>query len=68
MTVNQYLMSLRMKHARELLISTNKSAAQIAAECGFSSPIYFTQYFKKQFSVTPLSYRAQEKQKENETN
>jgi len=68
MTVNQYLMSLRMKYARELLISTNKSAAQIAAECGFSSPIYFAQYFKKQFSMTPLSYRAQEKQKESETN
>ena len=68
MTVNQYIMSLRMKHARELLISTSKSAAQISNECGFGSPVYFAQCFKKQFSMTPMSYRAQELQKERETN
>ena len=60
-TINQYITILKMRKACELLENTNMKSTEICAECGFHSPIYFTQCFKKHFNMTPLDYRINSK-------
>lgn len=53
----EYLNSVRLERARELMLITDLPVADIAAECGFSSPAYFTSVFRRENSVTPSEYR-----------
>lgn len=53
-----YLQAVRLRRAQEWLIASNRSAKDIAARCGFASPIYFCRLFRKRHGVTPLTYRA----------
>lgn len=48
-----YINTLRLEHARKLLISGYYTVAQAAAESGFESPEYFSRVFKKQYHITP---------------
>lgn len=57
LTPAEYLLKIRLSAAKQLLITTNASAAEIAAECGFSSQSYFNYSFKKQTGVSPIKYR-----------
>ena len=52
-----YLISLRMKKAKELLGDTGLKVIDIAHICGFSSSGYFSTVFKKKFGVKPIDYR-----------
>lgn len=52
-----YSMTFTMKHAANQLISTDKTAAQIAAELQFTNKSHFYRLFKDQFGVTPNDYR-----------
>ncbi len=52
-----YIMNLRFKKACELLKSSNNSISQIALECGFDDPNYFSRQFKKQIGKTPMQWR-----------
>lgn len=52
-----YLVALRLKHAKELLISTHLSVGEIALRCGFGSQSYFHAVFQKHLKQTPASYR-----------
>ncbi len=56
-TPNDYLITVRLNHAKSLLRSTSMSIEDVAFECGFSTGAYFIQVFKKHESVTPLHYR-----------
>lgn len=56
-TINEYLTKVRMEHASELLLMTNKSVSEIAELCGFSDQNYFSKVFFKLFSKTPTVYR-----------
>ncbi|WP_375544931.1 helix-turn-helix domain-containing protein [Micrococcus terreus] len=47
----------RLDEVRRLLESTVLPIDQIAAECGFSSPITMRQNFGAAFSTTPSEYR-----------
>ena len=62
-TINQYITILKMRKACELLENTNMKSTEICSQCGFNSPIYFTQCFKKLFNMTPLEYRSKAKEK-----
>ncbi len=55
----QHLREIRLERACVLLKTTQKSAAEIAYEVGFSDPIIFQRNFKKAFSLTPGQYRDQ---------
>lgn len=50
--INQY----RMKKAIELLKSKSLSISQIAFECGYNDPKYFSKSFKKFYGATPKKY------------
>jgi len=56
-TPNEYLLLLRLTHAKTLLAETKKSVSEIAALCGFNSLAYFSASFKKHFSYSPKEYR-----------
>ena len=54
----QYVNALRLDTARDLLLESDLSVAQIAERCGFGDPFYFSRSFKKKYSVSPQKYRA----------
>ena len=53
----QYLQTLRMEAALERLQSSDDKVADIARIVGFPDPAYFNRIFKKQYGVSPDSYR-----------
>lgn len=55
----QYLVRLRMDEARRLLVETDLSVTDIAAQVGFVSPGHFTRTFKQTFDDTPSQFRSQ---------
>lgn len=56
-TLRQYIIAYRLKLAKSLLISTSRSIAEIADECGFTDASYFTKTFRAAFGKTPKEYR-----------
>jgi two-component system response regulator YesN len=56
-TLRQYIINYRLKNAKRLLELTDKSAAEIAQECGFTDASYFAKTFKSAFGMTPKEYR-----------
>ncbi len=58
LTPMQYITTLRLETARDLLVETNMPVAQIGERCGFSDPFYFSRCFKKQYTLSPMQYRS----------
>ena len=56
-TISQYLLQTRLGMAKQLFNSSEKSVAQIAQTCGFSSTSYFIAQFKRMEGCTPKAYR-----------
>ena len=52
-TPSQFLRTIRLKRAAELLRKKSDNVTQIAYSVGFSSLSYFNKCFKEQFGVTP---------------
>jgi AraC-like DNA-binding protein len=52
-----FLISLRISKAKELLINTKKSIEEISELCGFSSANYFGLIFKRKEQLSPVQYR-----------
>lgn len=52
-----YLVRVRLFHVRRLLLSTDLSAEEIIAQCGFASTSYFYSVFKKNFKMSPGEFR-----------
>lgn len=57
-TVNDFIITKRLKRAQELLRSEQDfNITQIASFCGFSDYNYFIRLFKRQVGITPLQFR-----------
>ncbi len=56
---NEYITFLRLREAEKMLLSSDKDITEIALSCGFSSPSYFIERFKKIKGITPKQFRAQ---------
>ncbi len=54
---NEYLLLLRLNQAKNELSYSRKTIKQIAEECGFSSPYYFTRRFTSHFGLSPTAWR-----------
>lgn len=54
---HQTLGALRLGHARSLLAASVLTVADTAARCGFSSPNYFAQAFRRAEGVSPGEWR-----------
>lgn len=57
MPPHQYLLLLRIQHAKELLLNTRYSIAKIAEYCGFSDIHHFFRAFRQHEDLTPLTFR-----------
>lgn len=54
----ELIRTLRLKHARLLLTTTEKSISEIAYETGFSTPAYFTKCYREAYGETPSALRS----------
>ena len=52
-----YVNQIRMHHAIEDLLNTNKSITEIAMDHGFSSPSSFNRVFREIYETTPSQYK-----------
>ena len=59
-----FLISLRISKAKELLINSKKSIEEISEQCGFSSANYFGLIFKRKEQLSPLQYRKHQTNKQ----
>jgi transcriptional regulator GlxA family with amidase domain len=53
----KYLARYRLDRARELLLSTDQSVAEIAAATGFRDPFYLSRVFRRAEGCSPNEYR-----------
>jgi YesN/AraC family two-component response regulator len=54
-----YLLSLRLKHAKILLSNSNYSITEISQMVGYFNPASFIRIFKKYEGMPPGQYRAE---------
>lgn len=59
LTPSQYYLSLRLSHARQLLLNTNRSVIDIAIATGFETQSYFSASYRKFFGSSPRKHRSQ---------
>lgn len=52
----EFIRSIRLKRAAQLLEKSGMSISEIAYEVGFNNPKNFTKYFKEEFKVLPSQY------------
>lgn len=57
MSVQDFILDLRMKKAKNLLKHADSSIGLVAYNCGFESQSYFSTTFRKRFGISPLQYR-----------
>lgn len=55
-SINDLIKNFRLKKADELLAGGNHSVSQVAYDCGFSDPAYFSKVFKEYYKVAPKDY------------
>lgn len=60
-TVSDYILSLRLRKAEQLLLETNDTISDIALEAGFYDISYFSRTFHKYYNMSPSSFRKQKK-------
>ncbi len=53
----EYLTSLRINKAKQLISGSDMSMKEICTEVGYSDPNYFSRIFKKNVGVTPTEYK-----------
>ncbi len=63
MSINAYILELRIEEAKELLINSSFKSTDIAMKTGFSSSTYFAFSFKKAVGISPREYRKLDRDK-----
>lgn len=58
----EFIRSIRLKRAAQLLEKSGMSVSEIAYEVGFNNPKNFSKYFKEEFKVLPSQYAAERKE------
>ncbi len=53
----EYLTSIRINKAKQLISGSDMSMKEICTEVGYSDPNYFSRIFKKNVGVTPTEYK-----------
>ena len=58
-TPSQYYLSLRLMHAKQLLLNTNRSVIDVSIATGFETQSYFTACYRKYYGSSPRNHRSQ---------
>ncbi len=53
-----FIRTIRLHHAKDMLISSDSTISEIAYRTGFNDPKFFSRVFSKEFGVSPSQYRA----------
>jgi AraC family transcriptional regulator of arabinose operon len=56
-SVTEYVQRLRMARARQLLITSDRTVADIAAAMGYPNPFYFSRHFRTVNGLSPRDFR-----------
>ncbi|MBO9659887.1 MAG: response regulator, partial [Chitinophagaceae bacterium] len=62
----EFIRSVRLNKAAELLENTDMRIVEISYAVGFATPSYFTRAFKLKFNLSPSEYAAQKRKKSEE--
>lgn len=57
MSFSAYVMGVRLRESRRLLLTTDESVTDIAQALGFSTSAYFIACFRQRYGATPHRYR-----------
>jgi AraC-like DNA-binding protein len=57
MTLGQYIQVARLDKASQMLLTTDKSIMEISEQCGIDDFNYFSRLFRKNFGLSPTTYR-----------
>ena len=60
-TIHQYILDVRISHARNILLNTDLPLSVIAEKVGFSSNTYFSTYFRQTTGLSPTQFRKKHK-------
>jgi AraC-like DNA-binding protein len=55
----EYLTSLRIQQAKHLLSQEGMDISEVAYQCGFCDPLYFSRVFRKNTEVAPSAWKKQ---------
>ena len=64
----EFIRSIRLKRAAQLLEKSQLTVAEVAYEVGFNNPKYFSRYFKTEYNVLPSAYGRQRAPESDTTN
>ncbi len=53
----EFIRTLRLKRAAQLLRESQMNVSEIAYQCGFNAPKAFSKYFREEFGVNPSVYQ-----------
>lgn len=53
----EYLIKLRLEHAQYLILNTNLNIGEISRLCGYNTPSFFIEQYKKAYGRTPKNQR-----------
>ena len=56
-SIQEFVRGIRLRKAKHLLISTNKTIGEISYLVGFSNTKHFSTSFKKEFELSPSEFR-----------
>ncbi|MCD4714287.1 MAG: PocR ligand-binding domain-containing protein [Clostridiales bacterium] len=56
-SIMKYIESLRLNHAKQLLLNPDFTVKYVALSCGYEDASYFIKLFKKATGITPQNYR-----------
>jgi YesN/AraC family two-component response regulator len=60
----EFIRTIRLQQAAQLLEKSQLSVREIAYKVGFNTPKYFTKYFKEHYNILPSEYAESKKMKE----
>ncbi len=63
-TIIDYLTSVRIERAKQLLLATDQNCTEICFEVGYNNQSYFTRSFKGFVGMTPRQFRTKNQRKE----
>ena len=52
-----HIRGIRLNKAKELLLNSDLTIAEIAYDTGFNKPSYFSRCFSKEFNISPSNFR-----------
>jgi signal transduction histidine kinase/AraC-like DNA-binding protein len=64
-TGKDFVDSVRLKRATQLLIESDLNISEIAYDIGHSSPLYFSKWFKTHYKISPTDYISKYKKTKN---